>query len=74
MITIGNLFYAIAYDYNSIVLLLIGRFVFGMGGARAVNRRYIADYVSLKALTKYSAAFVAASAIGLAAGSRFYLT
>lgn len=37
MIILGDLFYAVAYDFNSITLLLIGRFLFGIGGARAIN-------------------------------------
>ena len=68
MIIIGNLFYTIAYDYNSITLLLIGRFLFGIGGARAINRRYLADYVSLESMTKYCSAFVAMGGLGLAIG------
>ena len=68
MILLGDFFYAIAYDCNSLVLLLIGRFLFGIGGARAINRRYIADFVSIKAMTKYCAYFVAMGAMGLAVG------
>ena len=48
--------------------LILVRFLFGIGGARAVLRRFIADYVYFSALTKYCAAFVAASALGLALG------
>lgn len=68
MIVIGNVLYAIAYDLNSLTLLLIGRFLFGIGGARAVNRRYVADFVSMQAMTKYCSYFVAAGALGLAVG------
>jgi MFS family permease len=39
-----------------------------LGGARAINRRYISDHVPVKELTSASAAFVSASALGMAAG------
>ena len=68
MILIGNLCYAAAYELDSLWMLMAGRFLFGIGGARAVNRRYIADFVSLKAMTKYCAYFVAMSALGLVVG------
>ena len=68
MILLGNIFYAIAYDLNSLTMLLIGRFLFGIGGARAVNRRYIADFVSMQSMTKYCSYFVAAGSLGLAVG------
>jgi len=39
-----------------------------LGGARAINRRYISDHVPVKQLTSASAAFVSASALGMAVG------
>ncbi len=68
LILIGDILYAIAFDFKSVGLVLTGRLLFGIGGARAVLRRFIADFVYLHALTKYCAAFVAASALGLALG------
>lgn len=47
---------------------MAGRLLTGFGGARAVNRRYIADNVPLADRTRVSAEFVAASALGMAAG------
>lgn len=64
----GNLMYALALPFNSIWLLLLGRFLCGLGGARAINRRYISDHVPTKQLTSASAAFVSASALGMAVG------
>ncbi|CAK9261087.1 unnamed protein product [Sphagnum jensenii] len=64
----GNLMYATALYFNSVWLLLIGRFLCGLGGARAINRRYISDHVPMKQLTSASAAFVSASALGMAVG------
>ncbi|KAL2642993.1 hypothetical protein R1flu_010580 [Riccia fluitans] len=68
MLLLGNIAYAVAYDYRSITLLIIGRLLCGFGSARAVNRRYISDCVPLKMRLQASAAFVSASALGMAAG------
>ncbi|XP_048445508.1 SPX domain-containing membrane protein At4g22990 isoform X2 [Pyrus x bretschneideri] len=65
---VGNTLYALAYDLNSIWVLLIGRLFCGLGSARAVNRRYISDCVPLKIRMQASAAFVSASALGMACG------
>ncbi|CAN6712813.1 unnamed protein product [Malus baccata var. baccata] len=65
---VGNTLYALAYDLNSIWILLIGRLFCGLGSARAVNRRYISDCVPLKIRMQASAAFVSASALGMACG------
>ncbi|KAJ0258042.1 SPX domain-containing membrane protein [Hirschfeldia incana] len=65
---IGNLMYALAYDANSIWLLLLGRLCCGLGSARAVNRRYISDCVPLRIRMQASAGFVSASALGMACG------
>ncbi|XP_073101877.1 SPX domain-containing membrane protein OsI_17046 isoform X2 [Elaeis guineensis] len=68
MLFMGNLLYALAYDLNSIAVLLIGRLLCGLGSARAVNRRYISDCVPLKIRLQASAGFVSASALGMACG------
>eukprot|EP00216_Chloropicon_sp_CCMP2111_P001757 CAMPEP_0198240682 /NCGR_PEP_ID=MMETSP1446-20131203/5714_1 /TAXON_ID=1461542 ORGANISM="Unidentified sp, Strain CCMP2111" /NCGR_SAMPLE_ID=MMETSP1446 /ASSEMBLY_ACC=CAM_ASM_001112 /LENGTH=750 /DNA_ID=CAMNT_0043923429 /DNA_START=160 /DNA_END=2412 /DNA_ORIENTATION=+ len=69
---IGNVMYCLAWDASGttqgLCLLLAGRLVTGMGSARAVNRRYIADFVSKKSRTTASSAFVAASTLGAAMG------
>ncbi|KAJ7562813.1 hypothetical protein O6H91_03G085100 [Diphasiastrum complanatum] len=68
VLLLGNILYAIAYDLQSLPVLLIGRLLCGFGSARAVNRRYISDCVPLKSRLKASAAFVSASALGMASG------
>lgn len=68
VLLVGNTLYALAYDLNSIPILLIGRLFCGLGSARAVNRRYISDCVPLKLRLKASAGFVSASALGMACG------
>ncbi|XP_017236367.1 SPX domain-containing membrane protein At4g22990 isoform X1 [Daucus carota subsp. sativus] len=65
---VGNAMYAVAYDFNSIAILILGRLFCGLGSARAVNRRYISDCVPLKIRMQASAGFVSASALGMACG------
>ncbi|GKV23048.1 hypothetical protein SLEP1_g32833 [Rubroshorea leprosula] len=68
VLLVGNTMYAMAYDLNSIWVLLIGRLFCGLGSARAVNRRYISDCVPLRIRMQASAGFVSASALGMACG------
>ncbi|KAJ9555253.1 hypothetical protein OSB04_009867 [Centaurea solstitialis] len=68
VLLVGNIMYALAYDCNSIAVLLLGRLFCGLGSARAVNRRYISDCVPLKIRMQASAGFVSASALGMACG------
>ncbi|OIW01116.1 hypothetical protein TanjilG_25224 [Lupinus angustifolius] len=68
VLIVGNTMYALAYDLNSISVLIIGRLFCGLGSARAVNRRYISDCVPLKIRMQASAGFVSASALGMACG------
>lgn len=68
LLVCGNLLYALAWDANVTSMILLGRFVTGLGGARAVNRRYIADSIRVEHRTRASAAFVAAGALGMACG------
>ncbi|XP_021748838.1 SPX domain-containing membrane protein At4g22990-like isoform X2 [Chenopodium quinoa] len=68
LLLVGNVLYALAYDLDSISILLIGRVFCGLGSARAVNRRYISDCVPPKLRMKASAGFVTASALGMACG------
>ncbi|CAN6202725.1 unnamed protein product [Urochloa humidicola] len=65
---LGNVCYAIAYDMNSLTVLIAGRLLCGMGSARAVNRRYISDCVPARIRMQASAGFVSASALGMACG------
>lgn len=65
---LGDLLYALALPFNSLSLVILGRLLNGFGGARAINRRYIADAVSRRHRTAASAAFVTAGALGMAAG------
>ncbi|KAI9916894.1 hypothetical protein PsorP6_017801 [Peronosclerospora sorghi] len=65
---LGNLLYGLALSYDSVAMALTGRMLNGFGGARAINRRYIADNYSREERTQASALFVTSSALGMAAG------
>jgi len=65
---LGNICYSLALPYNSLNMMIIGRLLNGFGGARAVNRRYIADVYSKEDRTAASAEFVTAGALGMSAG------
>jgi predicted MFS family arabinose efflux permease len=65
---LGNLCYSLGLPLNSIALVLIGRLLTGFGSARSINRRYICDTFPREERTAASAAFVTASAMGMAAG------
>lgn len=67
-LVVGNLFYGLALHFDSIEMAIAGRLLNGFGGARAINRRYIADNYSREERTQASALFVTASALGMAAG------
>ncbi|XP_052168633.1 SPX domain-containing membrane protein OsI_32082 [Oryza glaberrima] len=68
VLLLGNVMYAMAFDLGSLTILLLGRVLCGMGSARAVNRRYISDCVPPRIRMQASAAFVSASALGMACG------
>lgn len=65
---VGDVLYALALPFESIPLIFLGRLLNGFGGARAINRRYIADAFPRSSRTAASAAFVTAGALGMAAG------
>ncbi|CAD7694892.1 unnamed protein product [Ostreobium quekettii] len=68
VLMVSNILYSLAYDFWGLPLLVAARLVTGLGNARALNRRYIADYVTKENRTRASAAFVGASCLGMATG------
>lgn len=65
---IGNLIYALAISYYSMRMAIFGRILCGFGSAEVVNRQLISACVSFEGMTKASALFVAAGAIGMSVG------
>lgn len=64
----GNAVYAMAWSFRSLPMAILGRLMVGFGGARAINRRFIADCAMSSQRVQRSADFVTYSAIGMAAG------
>ena len=67
-LTLSNIAYASADSANSLALLIVGRIFLGAGGARIVTRKFVALMVVTSARTKYSAIFVAFTALGKTQG------
>ncbi|KAH0483030.1 MAG: hypothetical protein KVP17_002930 [Porospora cf. gigantea B] len=68
LMMMGNLLYAMALEWDDKWWLFWGRLLVGLGGNRAVNRRYIADFVSVDSRTMHSVIFVAVGSLGMSAG------
>ncbi|CAN0368353.1 unnamed protein product, partial [Hapterophycus canaliculatus] len=47
LLIIGNFLYGLALSYDAFWMVLVGRMLIGLGGARGVNRRYIADTIPI---------------------------
>jgi len=65
---IGNLIYALAISYRSMAMAIGGRFLCGFGSAEVLNRQIISTCVSFTHITRASAFFVAAGAMGMSIG------
>ncbi len=65
---VGNLLYALAISYGSMQVAFWGRILVGFGSAEVVNRQMISACVSFQKMTKASALFVAAGAVGMSVG------
>ena len=64
----GNLMYGLAVSYDSMALAISGRFLCGFGSAEVINRQLISTCVSFAQITRASALFVAAGAMGMSIG------
>ena len=64
----GNLIYGLAISYDSMSMAISGRFLCGFGSAEVINRQLISTCVSFAQITRASAFFVAASAMGMSIG------
>ncbi len=54
-------------------LLLLSRFLFGLGGSKVVHRKYIANYVDKSMWTKYNSRLIFMSFSGMCVGPLVYL-
>jgi predicted MFS family arabinose efflux permease len=64
----GNIAYASALPLNSPICLFLGRLLCGLGGPRALVRRYIADHIPRHQRNRASSMFVNSGCLGLAVG------
>jgi hypothetical protein len=64
----GNIIYSAAFNFKSIEMALIGRFLTGLGGPKCIVRRYMADTTSLTMRTSVNAGFGMVVAAGSALG------
>lgn len=64
----GNLIYSYAYEYKSLTMAFLGRFMTGLGGPKCIVRRYMADTTSLSIRTSVNACFGMVVAAGSALG------
>ncbi len=70
---VGNLLYslAISCDHHKMSVAMAGRLLVGFSSAEVVNRMIISTCVSFQSMTKASALFVSASAVGMSIGPLF---
>lgn len=64
----GNLLYATAYNFQSIEVALLGRFLTGLGAPKVIVRRYMADTTPVSLRTGVNAGFGMVVAVGSALG------
>lgn len=65
---VGNILYGLAISYDSLKMAIIGRGLCGFGSGEVLNRQLIAACVDFEGMTRASALFVAAGAIGMSIG------
>jgi hypothetical protein len=64
----GNIIYSSAFNYKSLLMALVGRFLTGLGGPKMIVRRYMADTTSVSIRTSVNAGFGMVVAAGSALG------
>jgi len=65
---IGNFLYGFAYDFESFIMVFIGRFLIGIGCGKIVCRRYLIDHVPKSLSTVFSVYYSLVTSLGLAVG------
>lgn len=65
---LGNFLYYISKTFNSVILIIIGRFVLGYSGARVIPRNFVATKIKRKYRTLWSSYMVAFSALSATLG------
>ena len=60
--------YSLAYNYQSVTMIVLGRAFIGIGGCRILSRKYIASIIPDKHKPKVASLFVCAFAVGMTLG------
>lgn len=68
LIFLGNLIYIFSSIFDSIIPMIVGRLLLGMGSNRIANRSYLIEYIPKNKLNKYLLYFQLCTLSGLAAG------
>jgi MFS family permease len=68
LILLGNLIYIFSSFFGSIIPMVVGRLLIGMGSNRVANRSYLIEYIPKNKLNKYLLYFQLCTLSGLAAG------
>lgn len=73
MVLLSFVFYIYAFFLNSLYILLLSRFLYGLGGSKVVHRKYIANFISKDRWSKYYSRLVLTSFTGMTLGPIAYL-
>jgi len=68
LMLVGNIVYSLAFNFRSLPMALIGRFMTGLGGPKCIIRRYMADTTTMQQRTSVNALFGMVVAAGSALG------
>ena len=68
----GNILYSSAFNYKSLAMALIGRFLTGLGGPKMIVRRYLNETTAVSIRTSVNALFGMVIATGSALGMFHY--
>ena len=67
-LALGTFLYSLALTYRSIVILFIGRALFGYGGARILTRKFFAKFIHVQYKIFYSAVLVGVTGVAMTFG------
>jgi len=70
----SNGIYIKAFQTKSMTLLMLSRFLFGLGGSKVIHRKYIANYVPKRHWGQFNQYINLSTFLGMTCGSLMYLT
>ena len=66
---IGNFMYFTAFYHKSLIMILVSRFLIGVGGARSIIRKYFREQISNDLISYYSFFYISLVYIGIGLGA-----